>query len=226
MMKYTALLMSMVTSAGLCASEPALVKRATTVQQIKLAQAQQALSQRLIAKGRKTSGVMWQNAAQKVLAAARLEGHLVQGSCSLVKDSIALIDAAPDWCQKERVWFEQLHNPGSATLLIALDNRLLHIQCMYRSIEENGKIIEKNVHTFRPHETEVRVQRIKHNEHLAQLAIQEQCTSTCSVCTKTIQVLTFGRASGEGDYTRYMSNKYQNNRGVQPGLMYKDFENV
>lgn len=30
----------------------------------------------------------------------------------------------------------------------------------------------------------------------------------------------------EGDYTRYMSNKYQNNRGVQPSMLYKDFENV
>jgi dCTP deaminase len=28
----------------------------------------------------------------------------------------------------------------------------------------------------------------------------------------------------EGDYVRYMSNKYQNNRGIQPSLLYKDFE--
>jgi dCTP deaminase len=28
----------------------------------------------------------------------------------------------------------------------------------------------------------------------------------------------------EGDYTRYASNKYQNNQGIQPSLMYKDFE--
>jgi len=28
----------------------------------------------------------------------------------------------------------------------------------------------------------------------------------------------------EGDYTRYMSNKYQNNKGIQPSLLYKDFE--
>lgn len=28
----------------------------------------------------------------------------------------------------------------------------------------------------------------------------------------------------EGDYTRYMSNKYQNNQGIQPSLLYKDFE--
>ena len=28
----------------------------------------------------------------------------------------------------------------------------------------------------------------------------------------------------EGDYTRYMSNKYQNNRGIQPSMLYKDFE--
>lgn len=28
----------------------------------------------------------------------------------------------------------------------------------------------------------------------------------------------------EGDYTRYASNKYQNNQGTQPSLMYKDFE--
>lgn len=29
----------------------------------------------------------------------------------------------------------------------------------------------------------------------------------------------------EGDYIRYSSNKYQNNRGIQPSLLYKDFEN-
>ncbi len=28
----------------------------------------------------------------------------------------------------------------------------------------------------------------------------------------------------EGDFTRYSSNKYQNNTGVQPSLLYKDFE--
>jgi len=28
----------------------------------------------------------------------------------------------------------------------------------------------------------------------------------------------------EGDYVKYQSNKYQNNRGVQPSLLYKDFE--
>ncbi len=28
----------------------------------------------------------------------------------------------------------------------------------------------------------------------------------------------------EGDYIHYASNKYQDNRGVQPSLMYKDFE--
>ncbi len=28
----------------------------------------------------------------------------------------------------------------------------------------------------------------------------------------------------EGEYTRYASGKYQNNRGVQPSLLYKDFQ--
>ncbi len=28
----------------------------------------------------------------------------------------------------------------------------------------------------------------------------------------------------EGEYTRYSSNKYQNNKGIQPSLLYKDFE--
>lgn len=28
----------------------------------------------------------------------------------------------------------------------------------------------------------------------------------------------------EGDYDLYISNKYQNNRGIQPSLLYKDFE--
>lgn len=28
----------------------------------------------------------------------------------------------------------------------------------------------------------------------------------------------------EGDYVHYNSNKYQNNRGVQPSMLYKDFE--
>ncbi len=28
-----------------------------------------------------------------------------------------------------------------------------------------------------------------------------------------------------GDYTPYSSNKYQNNKGIQPSLLYKDFEN-
>lgn len=30
----------------------------------------------------------------------------------------------------------------------------------------------------------------------------------------------------EGDYVHYMSNKYQNNKGVQASMMYKDFENL
>lgn len=30
----------------------------------------------------------------------------------------------------------------------------------------------------------------------------------------------------EGDYVHYMSNKYQNNKGIQPSMMYKDFENL
>jgi dCTP deaminase len=30
----------------------------------------------------------------------------------------------------------------------------------------------------------------------------------------------------EGEYTRYASNKYQNNRGIQPSLLYKDFETL
>lgn len=29
----------------------------------------------------------------------------------------------------------------------------------------------------------------------------------------------------EGDYDRYISGKYQNNKGIQPSLLYKDFEN-
>ncbi|MGL5439433.1 MAG: dCTP deaminase [Filifactoraceae bacterium] len=29
----------------------------------------------------------------------------------------------------------------------------------------------------------------------------------------------------EGDYDRYVSGKYQNNSGIQPSLLYKDFEN-
>lgn len=28
----------------------------------------------------------------------------------------------------------------------------------------------------------------------------------------------------EGDYDRYISGKYQNNKGIQPSLLYKDFE--
>lgn len=28
----------------------------------------------------------------------------------------------------------------------------------------------------------------------------------------------------EGEFTRYSSNKYQNNRGIQPSMLYKDFE--
>lgn len=28
----------------------------------------------------------------------------------------------------------------------------------------------------------------------------------------------------EGEYTKYVSNKYQNNQGIQPSLLYKDFE--
>ncbi len=30
----------------------------------------------------------------------------------------------------------------------------------------------------------------------------------------------------EGDFVRYESNKYQNNRGIQASMMYKDFENA
>ncbi|MGK0464979.1 dCTP deaminase [Clostridium sp.] len=29
----------------------------------------------------------------------------------------------------------------------------------------------------------------------------------------------------EGDYDKYTSGKYQNNKGIQPSLLYKDFEN-
>jgi len=29
----------------------------------------------------------------------------------------------------------------------------------------------------------------------------------------------------EGDYVKYMSNKYQNNRGIQPSMLFKDFQN-
>ena len=29
----------------------------------------------------------------------------------------------------------------------------------------------------------------------------------------------------QGDYDRYTSGKYQNNKGIQPSLLYKDFEN-
>jgi dCTP deaminase len=29
----------------------------------------------------------------------------------------------------------------------------------------------------------------------------------------------------EGDFTRYESNKYQNNKGIQPSMLYKDFQN-
>jgi len=29
----------------------------------------------------------------------------------------------------------------------------------------------------------------------------------------------------EGDYTPYKSNKYQDNQGIQPSMLYKDFEN-
>ena len=28
----------------------------------------------------------------------------------------------------------------------------------------------------------------------------------------------------EGDYFKYVSNKYQNNRGIQPSMLYKDFQ--
>jgi dCTP deaminase len=28
----------------------------------------------------------------------------------------------------------------------------------------------------------------------------------------------------EGDYEAYASSKYQNNKGIQPSLLYKDFE--
>ena len=30
----------------------------------------------------------------------------------------------------------------------------------------------------------------------------------------------------EGEYQRYMSNKYQNNKGIQPSMLYKDFETI
>lgn len=30
----------------------------------------------------------------------------------------------------------------------------------------------------------------------------------------------------EGDFDQYSSNKYQNNQGIQPSMLYKDFENV
>jgi dCTP deaminase len=30
----------------------------------------------------------------------------------------------------------------------------------------------------------------------------------------------------EGDYVHYMSNKYQNNKGVQPSMLYKDFQSL
>lgn len=30
----------------------------------------------------------------------------------------------------------------------------------------------------------------------------------------------------EGDYQRYASNKYQNNTGIQPSMLYKDFEAI
>ena len=30
----------------------------------------------------------------------------------------------------------------------------------------------------------------------------------------------------EGDYDLYISNKYQNNRGIQPSMLYKDFETL
>lgn len=30
----------------------------------------------------------------------------------------------------------------------------------------------------------------------------------------------------EGEFTAYQSNKYQNNKGIQPSLLYKDFESV
>ncbi len=29
----------------------------------------------------------------------------------------------------------------------------------------------------------------------------------------------------EGDFNHYVSNKYQNNRGIQPSMLYKDFQN-
>lgn len=29
----------------------------------------------------------------------------------------------------------------------------------------------------------------------------------------------------DGDYDKYLSGKYQNNKGIQPSLLYKDFEN-
>jgi dCTP deaminase len=30
----------------------------------------------------------------------------------------------------------------------------------------------------------------------------------------------------EGDFTRYESNKYQNNKGIQPSMLYKDFQST
>lgn len=30
----------------------------------------------------------------------------------------------------------------------------------------------------------------------------------------------------EGDYTKYHSNKYQHNRGIQPSMLYKDFSGI
>ncbi|HEV2916926.1 MAG TPA: dCTP deaminase [Candidatus Babeliales bacterium] len=30
----------------------------------------------------------------------------------------------------------------------------------------------------------------------------------------------------EGEFTQYASNKYQNNKGIQPSMLYKDFESI
>ena len=30
----------------------------------------------------------------------------------------------------------------------------------------------------------------------------------------------------EGEFENYSSNKYQNNNGIQPSLLYKDFEKI
>ena len=50
------------------------------------------------------------------------------------------------------------------------------------------------------------------------------------LCTQPIRIYPFVEICQifyhtiQGDYVRYMSNKYQNNRGIQPSMLYKDFE--